>query len=790
LYRQLAKPYDLVHWNAAGKTMKIEPFPRRIDGKARTKQTLKLIPIDENGKPGKEVKAETVRELRSIEPFESLASERVKDFVTKAPKDDPARRFEALQAAERALAAVIGNHESAREQGKREGEGWDTPLQQLRKQLTDVQLGILRTLAEDVTTQDKLTQDKNWNLAFEIATRYAETHLGKDTQDRFAKAMAPFVTVPLDGLRPDYAEAKKRQMDLQALFPASSLTEQVSTRFERVAGDLMRDGQKAEAEGRKAEAIQYFNQAGQIYPRLHGLRDSQLRLGDAYKIVNVGVRSLPQYLTPDFACTGPEWQAVEFLFESLLKPRAEPDKGTRYYTCLAAERPRQVSLGRDFALSREAFWSDNKPVTAGDVSSSFQRLQKQSDADSLIDEVLPGDDPYHLSVTLKQGYLDPLALMTFKVLPADRVRGRQEMDDFARHPVCSGPYCFHKRERFGTHDAVSFITNHSYRRSDRPGMPYIQMIRFYVCDKPAADFATLRQSDRLHLWLDFPTPRLKELESAGLDTTVTVHTLRNRRIFFLAVNHRKPGLNDERLRRALAHAIDREKILNEVFRPNFKDKDKRPHRELNGPYPPGSWAYDPSQTASLSKPELAKIMADKARAAVGAIGLTLAYPDDDPAVKEACERIRAQVKDHCGIELKLEAVSPYRLREMVEKEHSYQLAYYHHDYPDETYNLWPLLNAKNMDRPGGCNYLGYKPDESLMTELIKAQSFRDVEQVKKHTHEVHRHFAAQVPFIPLWQLDTHIAIHRDVTTYPANVDALDPLRVFKDVERWQMGKDR
>jgi hypothetical protein len=40
-----------------------------------------------------------------------------------------------------------------------------------------------------------------------------------------------------------------------------------------------------------------------------------------------------------------------------------------------------------------------------------------------------------------------------------------------------------------------------------------------------------------------------------------------------------------------------------------------------------------------------------------------------------------------------------------------------------------------------------------------------------------------MPLIPLWQLHTHIAIHRDLA-----VVGLDPLKVFTNVEEWRFNQ--
>jgi hypothetical protein len=40
-----------------------------------------------------------------------------------------------------------------------------------------------------------------------------------------------------------------------------------------------------------------------------------------------------------------------------------------------------------------------------------------------------------------------------------------------------------------------------------------------------------------------------------------------------------------------------------------------------------------------------------------------------------------------------------------------------------------------------------------------------------------------MPLIPLWQLDTHLAYHHDLT--PVRID---PLLVFSEVEQWKLEK--
>jgi ABC-type oligopeptide transport system substrate-binding subunit len=263
--------------------------------------------------------------------------------------------------------------------------------------------------------------------------------------------------------------------------------------------------------------------------------------------------------------------------------------------------------------------------------------------------------------------------------------------------------------------------------------------------------------------------------------------LTGRRIYFLAVNHRRGDLANLALRRAIALAINREKLLDDFFRSGL---GKEVHRPLNGPYPPGSWACstDPSLKPDLFDPDRAKAQADEFKKKN--IRLSLKYPNDDEAVRGAMEALKVNLKGILGIEIDLHPMPPRRLRETVEEERDYDLAYYHHDYPDETYWLWPLLDAR------GRNYLGYSKGASLERDFREARNHRNFDRVRTITHTIHRRFVQQeMPFIPLWQLDRHLVVHNDLQFYdgvksiPLGLGTtlpIDPLRIFSTVEFWKL----
>jgi peptide/nickel transport system substrate-binding protein len=758
LFHALATPRDVVNLKN-GQTVRVDPIPEFIGPQPDPEQKVHLQAYDDKGKPAVPQNL-PLKNIVKVHPYEETALTQVNALLER--KAIP--RVDLLQAAEKALTAVVRFHASARERQLRKGEAWNDLEKQLRDKLIAVQLEQLQTLADA----------NDWDNTYALAIRLADSYRNKELRGKFAFQVARVISASLKAEK--YEEARRRSKLLDELFPDSAASLPVSEDLQQKAAALF---SKAKEDKDPNQALKLIQQAETIWPGLPGLRDYRLKLSNSYPILTVGVSSLPEFMSPATVATDSEKQALELIFESLVKPVEDPKAGQIYEPELAADQPRVIPLGRQFRLVRDAHWSNNPkdPVIDADVIRTIQILSKPDakgfapEWADLMDTPPPSGDPYIVNLTLRRGFLDPLSLMTFKVLPQI-----DSPDDpqFARKPIGSGPFQFQGKDGNG----MVFTANPNYRRANKPGLPHVREIRFVHSENPAHDFA----EGKLHLLLDLPTDKISQLKSVK---GVSIQTLPNRRIYFLAVNHRSRMLQNEDLRRTLAHVIDRTKILNEVFRADLKSDPMPPHRPLNGPYPPGSWAGKPNLPADPYDPELAKVLAGKVRSVSTRLKISLKCPDDDPRVKRACEMIRDSVAAlGTGLQLELEPKSPRQLHDEVEFGHDYELAYYHYDYPTDAYWLWPLFNTnpKALDR-GGHNFLGYQNDGQLESLFIKAMGHRDFQEVQRLTQDIHAHLYQKMPLIPLWQLDTHLAVHDDL-----KMGRIDPLLVFTDVEQWKLEK--
>src|SRR5262249_41149541 len=152
-------PHDIVHYKPFGgivnrgqeRDVNIEPIPDYIPNMEEYRGNLKVTPLDKDNKPTKPTN-ESPRGLRSIEPYERLVVDKVKDFLAKGYDKLPTvardylTRREQLVAAEQALAWAVRFHESAKQLGQRKGEAWEPLDSELRQLLLGVRIDQLNDL--------------------------------------------------------------------------------------------------------------------------------------------------------------------------------------------------------------------------------------------------------------------------------------------------------------------------------------------------------------------------------------------------------------------------------------------------------------------------------------------------------------------------------------------------------------------------------------------------------------------------------------------------------------------
>lgn len=805
-----AVPHDRLTLTS-GKTSRVSILPLLLPAdRATFPSPFGAAELDAQNQPAAEPLSVELKQVQSLIPFEVHVLSESEKLLTTKPTEAPPMK-ERLAAVERVLTQILFFHDTAVEQKKRRGGSWEPIKTSIADKLSVVRVELTREAATA----------KDWFRMKELIARFSVRY---KANPKLLQEFGAFKLLEAEELAqsrniPELEQARDTLQDFESRFPNSGNPSIAKIRagLSLRAKEFLED---ARAQADNAKARNSLRNVRALDPNQKELRELESRLGGTGEALVIGVHRMPEFFSPGTARFDSELWAVELLFEGLLEAIPDDTLGMTYRPSLVTAKPTVSPLGRGITLLGNARWSQPSSgvFDAADLAGTIRLLQESRHnpsaawADWLDDPELNTKNPLELRVKLKQGHPDPRTVLTTKMLPAKWfLQRKKSIDDveFGRQPFGTGPYMLsasYQPPSVGkVVQEVTFVANPNYAsHAGRAGQPTIAEIKF-VNLATYPDALNEVRGDRIHILPDVPTSELPKYEQQDRATISTPAV--NRRIHLLAINHRIPALQDPNVRRGLSTAIDRETILNDVFRSG----QKQYHKALAGPFPTDCWAA--ARPLGAPAPALfdRDVSAGKFRANPnrGGVPLTLLYPDDDPQAYEACSKIVKQIEEigaDSKVTIKLEAVRPRDLIVRVNEQHRYDLAYVTFDYRDDWY---PLGLAQFLDPSAavanGRNFTGYLEKSSNPTNddtkfgklLIDAKQTRDVEgKLKPLSHDLFTRFNEVVPFVPLWQLDRHCVVSTKLKIYFAGrPDPVLPRQLnmgtfFNSVGNWKLETGR
>jgi len=290
-----------------------------------------------------------------------------------------------------------------------------------------------------------------------------------------------------------------------------------------------------------------------------------------------------------------------------------------------------------FRLRRGVKFSNGEPFTARSAKFSFERAgaEKSTNKDkrtyATMDSVTAVDD-HTLVIVNKE--LDPDFLFFLGQATAAMVEPKSA-DGNATKPVGTGPYLL---ENWVKGSSVTLAKWDGWRDAAKVRM---RRVTFRFISEPAAQVAALLAGD-----VDaFPrvTPRSVEQFKGNPKFQVLVSGSRAKTI--LAMNNKKKPLDDVRVRRAIAMAIDRKAVIQ-----GAGDGYGAP---IGAHYVPGAFGYVDTTAVNAYNPDKARALLKEA-GVNGPLELTITLPPP-PYARQGGEVIAAQLAK-IGITAKLQNV--------------------------------------------------------------------------------------------------------------------------------------
>jgi peptide/nickel transport system substrate-binding protein len=424
-----------------------------------------------------------------------------------------------------------------------------------------------------------------------------------------------------------------------------------------------------------------------------------LRSGD-YREALVGS---PQMVNPLFSGRNDvDEDLIQLIFSSLFKRGVNSELSKDLVEDFFVSSDSKVY---DLVLRQDAKWHDGSPLTAYDVAFTFSAitdpLYKSSLRQTFVGVKIEVIDDYNIRFVLNDPYAAFLDLLTFGILPANLWSQIQPesatLATLNLKPIGSGPYKFDNlsRDNSGIIKNYKLAVNQDYYGN----VPYLN-IDFKIF--PNFDEAIGALNAGLVDGLSYlPSEMKEEIQS---QKSWNFNKIFFPQITLVFLNQQaNPALADKSIRQALAYAIDRRAIVNDVLSANAYLVDS--------PILANSFAYNPDIKKYLYNKEKANELFDSVDwklVEISEAEVIKAREDllsEDEKIRQAAEKIVAlgagswRKKNDNFFELRLSTVERRENQSIVEAIQRY----------------WQEIGVKV--------YTQVVPGSSIQTEVIRNRNF-------------------------------------------------------------------
>jgi ABC-type transport system substrate-binding protein len=248
-----------------------------------------------------------------------------------------------------------------------------------------------------------------------------------------------------------------------------------------------------------------------------------------------------------------------------------------------------------FSLRDDVRWHDGKPFTSRDVAFTYRAIMDDATAsprkpDFLYILRVETPDAHTVRVIYRKPYSPALSSWMIGMLPAHILEGKPPewwAVNFNRNPVGTGPFRF---DKWKTNEYLRVTRNPDYFNA--PG-PWLDSIVFRVLP------------DQLALRLAFET---RQVDFWSVDPWAVGHFEKDKRFdlfsspsssyTYVGWNLRRDIFQDERVRRALAHAVNVPEMIKYILYGHGV--------QSTGIFTPKMWFFDPNVRPFVYDPEKAR----------------------------------------------------------------------------------------------------------------------------------------------------------------------------------------
>ena len=564
----------------------------------------------------------------------------------------------------------------------------------------------------------------------------------------------------------DYRQARYYLARLRQIEPGRPVLTKWRNELSKRAAIWIGKARSAANAKRADVAASAIERAAEIWLASSRQKTLYRRYTDRFQTLRVGVPRLAGDPATTFVPTRADRRQQQLIESPLFHVSAVDETSQYRSTYLEQWVPTDLGRRAVFKLRpNRSYWESRPILTAGQIVSSLSA--RIDPANPLYDERLESyirsisvQSPFEFQVVFSRVPLRTEALFLFPVSLRQQAAGTAP----AHQASAGSASAVASRFRIAGRTGESI----TYRRviPEPDGAP-----RFHIAQIIERRFRDPRKAIQSLLRNEIsvlPHPSLQTVVRLREDGRFFVRKYALPVTHVLQFNPKSLPLRNAELRRALAYAIDRRKVLADVI---LQDAASADGRIVTGPFPSSSYAHNPLITPRRYDLALAFSLTMAAKKALkGKFTRLKMIVPPDPVAEQAAE---ALVKTWARIGIAVTILPPAGAK-LRRDSTGWDILYRSVQMTEPVVDLWPFLTFDNRARVAS---LAYLPDW-LRQELIELDAMTNWNVAVEKIHAIHRHLWEQVQMIPLWEIDDFMVVRKNVRGL-----AIAPIFTYHKIEQ-------
>lgn len=486
---------------------------------------------------------------------------------------------------------------------------------------------------------------------------------------------------------------------------------------------------------------------------------------------------VPDTLNPLLTKSVSNIQALSLIYEGLIKL----DKNMNIVPVLAKKWDASPDgLTWTFSLREGVNWHDGVQFTANDVDFTFRMIASnkynsvyKQNMQHIISFAPVGQ--YAFKVVLDQPYASFLSMMSFPIMPkhqfgTDFDKGQQNFQ-----PIGTGPYKF---VEYDSSKELKLSANDGWWNED---IPYIDTILVKLLPDHNTALSALESKE-----VDMVPTDIVDLGKYGNKNNIQIKEYPTNEYTFIGFNFNNKILSNQAVRKAIAFATDKNKIINEALLGHAKESDV--------PISPESWLYDSSSKIYSTDIQKAKeILVNDGWADSNSDGIfdkiidgvavplsfSILVNEDNPIKNKVAEMIVNQLAN-AGIVVNLKKVAWDEFNKLIaEKKFDAALSSV-----NLSVNQDLTFAFHSNATHSGTNFIGYKnPEMDQLLQNVLMQSNNDSK--KQAYSELEKYIAEDLPYLSLYFKTSAVLYNGKLK---GDINSLDT-NIYNDINKWYLAKE-